>query len=239
MHNEWIQAVVFDFDGTLAEPAIDFTAMKGELAALARGYAPWAEDAGQTPALEWLEALAGELRRRDPVAARRLLATSHARIREIESEAATRARLFPFTRPVLAEFARLGVGTAVITRNCSCAVYAVFPDAREAAGVVLTRDDVRRVKPDPQHLSRALAALGAAPERAIMVGDHPLDMETGRCVGALKAGVLSGGSSRAALLEAGADFVVAGCSLLAGALVQRGLLPPDAAVGVDRHGAHT
>lgn len=218
MRDAWIQAVVFDFDGTLAEPAIDFAAMKRELAGLARDYAPWAEEAGAVPALEWLEALAGELAATDPAAARELTGACHARIRSIEAEAASRARLFPFTRPLLAALSRRGVRTAVITRNCADAVYGVFPDARELAGVVLTRDDVRRVKPDPEHLGAALRALGAEPGRSLMVGDHPLDMETGRRAGTMRAGVLSGGSAREALLLAGADLILDDCAGLEAAL---------------------
>lgn len=105
MNNGTIRALVFDFDGTLAEPSIDFAAMKRDLASLVRGYAPGASEAGDVPALEWLEAVAGELARTDAAAARRMTLAAHARIRAIEAEAASRTSLFPFTRVMLAEFA--------------------------------------------------------------------------------------------------------------------------------------
>lgn len=221
-----LRAVVFDFDGTLAEPVLDFARMRRELAELVRPYAPWARLAPELPVLEWLEALGGEADAREPGAGPALLAAVHERIRALEVEAAGHTRLFPFARALLAGLAARGVGTAVITRNCARALDTVFPDARAVVGAVLTRDDVARVKPDPGHLGAALAALGAAPASALMVGDHPLDVETGRRLGALTAGVLTGAGGRAALLAAGADFVLPDCAGLPGALALAGLLPP-------------
>jgi len=220
-----LRAVVFDFDGTLAEPVLDFGLMRRELAALVRPFAPGASPAPQVPVLEWLQGLAAGLQAREPGAGPALLAAAHARIRELEVEAAGRTRLFPFTRELLAGLAARGVGTAVVTRNCARALATVFPDADHAVGAVLTRDDVARVKPDPQHLGAALAALDAAPGAALMVGDHPMDVEAGRRLGTWTAGVLTGAGGRAALLAAGADFVLGDCAGLPGVLALAGLLP--------------
>lgn len=117
------------------------------------------------------------------------------------------------------------MATAIITRNCSDALRAVFPDAHETVGAVLTRDDVERVKPDPEHLGNALERLGVTPAAALMVGDHPLDVETGKRAGTMTAGVLSGGYDREMLVAAGADFVVEDCGELRQALAVAGLLP--------------
>jgi histidinol phosphatase-like enzyme len=38
----------------------------------------------------------------------------------------------------------------------------------------------RRVKPHPEHLLTALKLLDVPPERAIMVGDHPMDITLGK-----------------------------------------------------------
>ncbi|WP_461208967.1 HAD family hydrolase [Desulfocurvus sp. DL9XJH121] len=198
------RAVVFDFDGTLAELTIDFQHMKRELLAEARRADSTVPPPGNMPALEWMDREERRLARRDPDAARDFALRLGAVVRRVETEAAARGRLFPFARPLLASLAEAGVRTAIITRNCSEAVGAVFPDAARAAGVVLSRDDVGRVKPDPEHLMRALDVLGVAPEQALMVGDHVMDIETGRRAGADAAGVLTGSSSRDEFLAAGA-----------------------------------
>jgi phosphoglycolate phosphatase len=49
---------------------------------------------------------------------------------------------------------------------------------------------VARVKPDPEHLLAAAAALGVAPERALMVGDHVMDVRAGRAAGMGTVGLL-------------------------------------------------
>ncbi len=170
-----LRAVVFDFDGTLAEPVLDFGHMRRELAGVVHPFVPGARPSPHVPVLEWLQGLAVEAQAREAGAGPALLAAAHARIQALEVEAAGRTRLFPFARALLAGLAARGVGTAVVTRNCSRALNMVFPDARTVVGAVLTRDDVARVKPDPGHLGAALAALGAAPGAALMVGDHPME----------------------------------------------------------------
>ena len=76
-----------------------------------------------------------------------------------------------------------------------------------SSDLVLTRDEAAYVKPDPRHLLDALAVLGAAPERSLMVGDHPMDLATGKAAGTLTAGVASGRVSLADLQRAGADYL--------------------------------
>lgn len=202
-----VRAVVFDFDGTLATLTIDFAAMKAELLALAREVLPGAEAPGETPALEWMERLLLPRTKAvsfDVEALRRRL---EARIKDIEVAAARSGELFDFARPVLNRLRREGVRTAIITRNCSRALFSVFPEAAELTDGVFTRDDVRRVKPDPGHLLAALHRLGVGPGAAAMVGDHVLDIETGKRAGTLTAGVLTGACSRRDLVAAGADIV--------------------------------
>ena len=59
----------------------------------------------------------------------------------------------------------------------------------------------------PEQLNLALSYLKARPERSLMIGDHPLDIETGHNAGALSAGVLTGRCRKEDFLTAGADIV--------------------------------
>ena len=199
-------AVVFDFDGTLAELVLDFSAMRRLVAETAAAYLPQVPPAEGRPVLEYAAFLARGL---DDGPARRFLGEVAGHIRDMEIEAATRARLFPQTRPTLTTLAQAGIPCGIITRNCREAVARVFPDADRYVGVVLTRDEARHVKPDPRHLLDALAALGAAPARALMVGDHPMDVATGKAAGTLTAGVASGRIGLDELGRAGPDFLAA------------------------------
>ena len=198
-----LRAVVFDFDGTLARPALDFALMKRRIGELGRGYPCGEAVPGRLPALEWIEQLASGM---DSDPALRFRREANAIIEDMEAEAASRTSLFDFTRPILAGLRRLGVAPAVITRNTRASVKRVFPDAGDYLPVLLTREDVAAVKPDPEHLLAALQALGVGPEAALMVGDHPLDVLTARRAGAMAAAVASGETDEGTLAAARPDF---------------------------------
>lgn len=215
-----LRAVVFDFDGTLARPALDFALMKRRIAALAARSGLPAEP-GPLPALEWIQALASAMGEPQGPAFKR---QAHALIKDMEREAAARTSLFAFARPALDRLRSRGVASAVITRNNRNSVDAVFPDARVYLPVVLTREDVGAVKPDPSHLLAALEAVGAAPADALMVGDHPQDVLTARRAGTLAAAVASGGTSREELARSEPDFLEDDAGMLIERLEERGFI---------------
>ena len=123
-----LRAIIFDFDGTLAELHLDFPAMKRRLSLLAQEYFPQPLESPQVPALEWLEELTTRLQHRDEAAAEDFEMRAHSLIQAIEIEAAHRGALFPFTRAILQELQEERVKVAIITRNCEEAVRIVFPE---------------------------------------------------------------------------------------------------------------
>jgi phosphoglycolate phosphatase len=210
-----IEAIVFDFDGTLARSPLDFGEMKRRLTEMLLQILPDEEGPPSVPALEWLEAAAEEVRRRrSPSAARSFRDNAMALICGMEMEAARQGELFPYSRPVLMRLSERGVRTVIITRNCSEAVRTVFPDLDEHCAGLLSRDHVDRVKPDPGHLLRALGMVSADPLKSMMVGDHPLDVKTGKLANVATAGVWSGKATRAELVDSGADIVARDCEEL-------------------------
>lgn len=57
---------------------------------------------------------------------------------------------------------------------------------------VITRDDVRRLKPHPEPILLAAQRLGLAPQECLMVGDTAVDIQAGGAAGARTVGVLCG-----------------------------------------------
>ncbi|MFH1060249.1 MAG: HAD family phosphatase [Pseudomonadota bacterium] len=211
-----LQALIFDFDGTLAELNIDF----GELARQVRDLAVRRGFGEAWPAgylLEQVAAVAARLGNGFGDEARAL-------IRAGEVEAAGRGRLFAYTRPLLAAARAQGLGLAVISRNCAPAIRRVFPDIDQAVQAFLPRDAVARVKPDPAHPLAALGALGVAPDRAALVGDHPTDLDAARAAGCLAVGVASGRVALPDLAAAGADLALPDAAGLLEALADQGWL---------------
>ena len=204
---ERVKAMVFDFDGTLAGLEIDFDRMRREVIALAERFGRGPDDFAGGFVLEGLDRVRLLLAETDAHRAGLFADKAREIIEGLEMTAARRSELFPCTRPALASLRRAGYRLAVITRNFGPAVNLVFPDLADYCPVFLPREAVSAVKPDPAHLLAAMTGLGAGAGETIMIGDHPIDIETGRRAGAMTAGVASGRINRFDLAAAGADLV--------------------------------
>jgi HAD superfamily hydrolase (TIGR01549 family) len=86
--------------------------------------------------------------------------------------------------------------------------YLTLLNVEEFISATACGDDVEHGKPDPRLVGMALRKLNLPGPQAVMVGDTPYDAEAAVEAGASAAGVLTGGFSREALLEAGC-FAVA------------------------------
>lgn len=195
-----ISALIFDFDGTLAELNIDFGLMGRRVEALARDMG-FTGDWPRGYTLEQVEQVSRKLG--DGFAAR-----AAGLIEQVELEAAARGRLFNFTRPLLTQAREQGYGLAVITRNCGPAVRTLLPEVDEMCGAFLPREAVRQTKPHPGQVLEACRVLAVEPKTAAMVGDHPTDMQAAVAAGCLAVGVVSGRVDEAGLREAGAALVL-------------------------------
>lgn len=176
-----IDVVLFDFDGTLVESRLDFDRMRRELLALAADFET--DPPGETYILEVIAHTRRQLIARDGQAAEAFVQQADRILTDIEMEGADRARPLPGVKRTLQSLQDQGIGVAIITRNCRTAVERVLSRFPLPNDLVLTRDDVVRVKPDPAHLLQAVEHLGSRADRALMVGDHPMDVLAGHRAG--------------------------------------------------------
>ena len=203
------EAILFDYDGTLAVLNLDFAAMRRQLLAftLAQGIAH--QELHGFDILEMLDWATAWLRQRHPEQAVRYAREAEQLIQNIEVEAARSSGLLPGVPELLAALRQEQIGVGIVTRNCDAAVRMTFPHIDVYCQAFVPRDRVTQVKPHPAHLQAALDCLGTTPERAIMVGDGAMDIQAGKALGMFSIGVLSGSSPRAKLLAQGADMVLA------------------------------
>ncbi len=81
--------------------------------------------------------------------------------------------------------------------NCDCAFESI-----------LGGDSLENKKPDPEGLLLLMRQCGVSPERVLMVGDSPIDVETGKRAGVATCAATHGMSSRADLESAQPDWTI-------------------------------
>ncbi len=79
---------------------------------------------------------------------------------------------------------------------------------RELFTAVVGAETTPRMKPHPDPLRHAAAAMGVAPEHCLMVGDTTIDMRTGIAAGAQCVGVLCGFGTEDELRRTGAQLIL-------------------------------
>src|SRR4051812_30802653 len=140
------RAILFDMDGTLTEPMLDFPRIKAEMGI------------GQRPILEALAEMDEQERQR----AQTVLARH-------EEEAAARSTLNSGCRELLDDLASRKILTALITRNSRVSVQTVLGRHRLQIAVLVAREDAPP-KPSPEPLRAACRRLGVKESEAWMVG---------------------------------------------------------------------
>ncbi len=178
------RAVLFDLDGTLIETHIDFPAMTRAMQSLARESGVPEVLTDGKDILGLVEAAAADVSGRggDGAALRR---TAFARLEAMEVEGCANPILLPGTRELLTELTGRGVKVGVVTRNCRRVSVSLLARFALPHDLLLTRDDVAKTKPNPEHLWEALEMLAEAPNTALMVGDHWMDVQAGQRAGCL------------------------------------------------------
>lgn len=73
---------------------------------------------------------------------------------------------------------------------------------------VVTGEDIKNRKPDPEGLLKCSRMLGVPPNKCVYVGDTPVDIQASRAAGMAAVGVLSGAGDPALLSAEGPDWIV-------------------------------
>jgi phosphoglycolate phosphatase len=206
--NPWIEAVIFDFDGTLAELHIDFAQMRAAIADLLHLYNLLPRDFDHLYILEMIEEAGRRISESSSEKGENFKKDAMALVENMEVNAAARSGLFEGVTEMLSDIRNKSIATGVITRNCRRSVQTVFPDYGQYVDALISREMTLHVKPDPRHLLEILSLLNIDADRTLMVGDHPIDIQIGKELGTYTAAVLTGTGKLDDLTHARPDFLL-------------------------------
>jgi len=166
--SKWLQAVLFDFDGTLTRPgSLDFNTIRRAVKCPAG-----------IPILEHIETLATDEPRKRAI---RIL-------EQYELEAAKRSQPNAGAEDLIVFLKSLQLKLGILTRNSLNSVSVAlmnFSRVQESDfNAIITRHDPARPKPHPESVLLAASRLGVAPDKILVVGDYVFDIEAGQQAGA-------------------------------------------------------
>ena len=170
-----IEAVLFDMDGTLVDSD----------AAVERAWRTWAAEYGVDPAAVLAVAHGAPAERTVGLARPDLTgpAAAEAAARQLELQYDDLSDVVP-TPGAHELLAALRLPWAVVTSADARLAKARLGAAGITAPLLVTVEDVRAGKPDPEGYLRAAELLGVAPERCLVVEDAEVGVAAGRAAGA-------------------------------------------------------
>lgn len=120
------------------------------------------------------------------------------------------ARPYPGVVDVVRKLHRDGAKLALVTSKLSTGALRGLRllQLEDEIGVRVCADDVVNGKPDPEPVLKALAAVNARPEDAVLIGDSVHDIESGRAAGIETAAVGWGPFPRELLENAGPTHLI-------------------------------
>jgi len=155
-----VAAVIFDLDGTLTKPYLDFNRIREEIGSV------------QGPLLEAMEKMTPKDRRR-----------AEDILHRHEREAAENSELNPGVWELLRELKKQDRRLGIVTRNRRGSVQRVCQIHDLVFEGITCRED-GPAKPDPFAVLHVCEQLNVAPEESMVVGDYLFDLQSARRAGA-------------------------------------------------------
>ncbi|MEM0090160.1 MAG: HAD family hydrolase [Nitrososphaerota archaeon] len=211
------KAVIFDLDGTLVEFKLRINDAKHEIISRLKELGL---DPGNLSPEDSIQTIISKVMSVNGVIDRTLNELIRSEVFKIMEKFELEAASAPSPRndalKVLKSLKSMNIMVVVATNSCRKASFLVLQKCGMLAyvDVVVTRDDVERIKPANDLLKRALSLLGTSPEETVYVGDSTYDIEAAKSVGIKSIAVLGGIHSEDVLVEKKPDFIIKSLSEL-------------------------
>ena len=208
-----IEAVIFDLDGTLASFNLDYKTMRAEVRSfLQRKSVPASVLSTRESIFEMLKKAEIYFKNtsKSDEAFVEIQKQALAIAEKFELEAASCTSLLPGANETLKALKRMNLKVGLCTINSQKAANYILQRFQIAGffDVVVPRNMVRYVKPDPEHFETALKMLGTLPESTLIVGDSGVDMQSAKELKTIAVGIPTGASTVEQLTNQGANYII-------------------------------
>ncbi len=208
-----IESVIFDLDGTLAVFNLDYKALRGEVRSyLMRITVPGSVLEVNESIFDMMQKTEIYLKNNGKNA--KTLKEARTQILAIaekyEMEAATTTNLQSGAVETLKELKKMKLKVGLCTTSGEAATNYILKRFKIADyfQVVVPRDRVKRVKPNPEQFELALRKLDARANTTLIVGDSKVDVESAKEIKALVVGLPTGLSTIEELTSHGANYII-------------------------------
>jgi phosphoglycolate phosphatase len=208
-----IKAVVFDLDGTIVSFNIDYKAVRAEVRSfLVKNGMPASVLSLNESIFEMLRKT--EIFMKNSGKSEKAFNEIRSGVLSIaethELEAAKNTKLHLGVTEVLRSLKNMNLKMAICTVNCEKSAQYVLKrfGISHFFNAVVSRDNVKEVKPHVEHIQAVLKALNTFPHETLVVGDSSADMKCAKEVKAVAVGLTSGTSTLKELRDAGANYII-------------------------------
>jgi HAD superfamily hydrolase (TIGR01509 family) len=203
-----IKAIIVDMDGTITNFNLDFLSTRRRvLKELDKMKLRTPDMTDQLSLYFILDKLKNQT---DPSTFRELRKRIYGMIEEMELKAATEVTLYPGAVETLRKLRGRSIKIGLVTNNGRKGTELTLSRHRLKSlfDTVVTRDDCEDMKPAAEPVEKVLAALKAAPNEAVLIGDGVMDIRSARAAGVRSVAVATGPFKSELLLKVEPDYVV-------------------------------
>lgn len=208
-----VKAVIFDLDGTLTSFNIDYRSIRAEVRSLLiRAGIPASVLSMNESIFEMLKKTEifmktnGQSESSFMKIRRKALEIAE----KYELEAAKTTGLLPGVLETLKTLKRMGLKLGLCTVNGEKSTNYILKkfEIAEFFDAITSRDHVKYVKPNTEHIEGTLKVLNVKPEEAVVVGDSSSDMRCARELKTIAVAVPTGVSNPKELIASGANYLI-------------------------------
>lgn len=142
---------------------------------------------------------------------------------KFDIEALSQSELMNGAKSVINELRRQGLKLGLITNSGSVGVKIALEKfgLNGCFDVVVTRNDVERIKPSGESVQKALSTLGYAPKEVAYVGDSWADVVAAKDASVMAVAIVGGISPKEKILQASPDAIISSLDELFGIISEK------------------